>query len=115
MTFEEKRKLSQRISSLNDDQLAPVVTIIAEALGPLSDSNGEVELDIDALGDDLLWKLDDYINVHCDEKNKAKKPPAPTDAATPGAAAAQGEQETTSRPAEGASNKQSSGSSSGGR
>ena len=72
MTFEEKRKLSQRISSLNDDQLAPVVTIIAEALGPLSDANGEVELDIDTLGDDLLWKLDDYINVHCDEKNKVR-------------------------------------------
>ncbi|KAK9820846.1 hypothetical protein WJX81_007969 [Elliptochloris bilobata] len=60
MTFEEKRRLSHALGALPGDRLGRVLDIIRESQ-PVDESGDEVELDIDALATDVLWRLDSYV------------------------------------------------------
>ena len=70
MSFEQKRKLSVSLGMMPADKLARVVEIINSGPSQLATGDDdEIELDIDALDNVTLWKLDDYVNA-C----KKKKP-----------------------------------------
>jgi len=59
MSFEEKRRLSTALGSLPADKLGKALDIVSAA-HPLPPGADEIELDIDALGRETLWKLDAY-------------------------------------------------------
>lgn len=77
MTFEEKSQLSAGINKLRSDNLVKVVQIIRTNMPSLSDADGEIEVDINALDRKTLWELHRYVNA-CLNKNKAKTKKAPT-------------------------------------
>lgn len=59
----EKRKLSIALSELQGDQLADVLNIIAESLTNVnSDDEEEIELDVDQLDNNTLWRLREYCD-----------------------------------------------------
>ncbi|CAL5222926.1 g5360 [Coccomyxa viridis] len=60
MAFEEKRRLSQGLGSLAGDKLGVVMEIIAESQHFESDE--EVEVNIDDLSQETLWKLYSFVN-----------------------------------------------------
>lgn len=63
MTFEQKRRMSVALGSLPGDMLYRVLEIISEsAKSENYDDQDEVELDIDSLDDETLWKLQDYVD-----------------------------------------------------
>lgn len=78
MTLEEKRKLSHLITQhVNADQMGRVMELIME--GPSAPEaeeggDGEVEVDIDAIDNDTLWKIQAYVDTIAAE-NAAKMPP----------------------------------------
>lgn len=64
MTWEEKRKLSQQIGDLHGDKLSRVIEIIAEHNANIdTQSEDEVELDIDNLSTITLWRLKEFLDV----------------------------------------------------
>ena len=73
MSFEEKRRLSTALGSLPADKLGKALDIVASA-HPLPPGADEIELDIDALGRETLWKLDAYCLsvMPVSEKRKEK-------------------------------------------
>lgn len=81
MTFEEKSQLSGGINKLRSDNLVKVVSIIRNNMPSLSDADGEIEVDINALDRKTLWELHRYVQA-CLHKNKpkTKKPAAQTTA-----------------------------------
>ncbi|KAK9917967.1 hypothetical protein WJX75_000117 [Coccomyxa subellipsoidea] len=60
MTFEEKRRLSQGLGALSGDKLGLVMEIIAES--QRVDQEAEVEVDIDDLNQETLWRLNALVN-----------------------------------------------------
>jgi len=76
MTFEEKSQLSAGINKLRSDNLVKVVSIIRTNMPSLSDADGEIEVDINALDRKTLWELHRYVNA-CLNKNKSKNKKAP--------------------------------------
>lgn len=62
MSFEERRKLSQKIAALTPDKVQPVVDIISANHTLRSDEN-EVELDMDLLSEATCWALEEYCQV----------------------------------------------------
>lgn len=59
----EKRKLSIALSELQGDQLADVLNIIAESLTNVNpDDDEEIELDVDQLDNNTLWRLREYCD-----------------------------------------------------
>lgn len=88
MTFEEKRTLSHAFSTLPGERLARVLEIIAEgpSASTLEDSD-EVELDLDSLDAETLWKLQAYMDsVAAEIAAKAAKPGVGLPAIPPAAA-----------------------------
>ncbi|EFJ50191.1 hypothetical protein VOLCADRAFT_104017 [Volvox carteri f. nagariensis] len=84
MTTVEKRKLSIALSELQGNQLADVLNIIAENLKDINpDDEEEIELDVDQLDNQTLWRLREY----CDNANNkhSAKPTAPSKAGGGGA------------------------------
>lgn len=88
MTFEEKRQLSEDVSSLHQDNMSRVLEIIQECM-PNLHSNGDsdvIELDIEALDVRTLRTLQAYI-WECQNPGKKRKVPtkpvAPVVAAAP--------------------------------
>jgi hypothetical protein len=63
MSFEQKRRISVALGALPGDKLPRVLEIVSESI-KVSDyaDQEEVELDIDALDDDTLRKLQQYID-----------------------------------------------------
>jgi len=62
MSFEEKRALSGSLEQLPADKLGRVVEIIQESSNQLEDeSEDTLELDIDTLDPETLWKLHRYV------------------------------------------------------
>ena len=61
MTFEEKRKLSVNLGLLPAEKLGRVVQIINEGPSKIDNSEEEVELDIDKIDNQTLWKLEKYV------------------------------------------------------
>jgi len=62
MSFEQKRRMSLALGALPGDKLYRVLEIVSESsnLSGL-DEQEEVELDIDSLDDETLWKLHRYV------------------------------------------------------
>ncbi len=77
MTLEEKRKLSHSITQhVNAEQMGRIMEMIME--GPSAPQteeggDGEVEVDIDAIDNDTLWKIEAYVETIAAE-NAAKQP-----------------------------------------
>lgn len=67
MSFEEKRKLSHLIThNISGEQMTRVLDIIVSApTAPVSDAadKEEIEIDIDSLDNDTLWKIQGYIDT----------------------------------------------------
>ncbi|KAI8463857.1 MAG: hypothetical protein J3K34DRAFT_388846 [Monoraphidium minutum] len=64
MNFEEKRKLSAHLASLPGEKMQRVVDIVEAGMPPPAegvDPEGELEIDIDALPDAVLWQLKEYV------------------------------------------------------
>lgn len=61
MTFEEKRKLSVNLGMLPAEKLGRVVQIINEGPSKIDNSEEEIELDIDKLDNQTLWRLNKYV------------------------------------------------------
>ena len=61
MTFEEKRKLSVNLGILPAEKLGRVVQIINEGPSKIDNSEEEIELDIDKLDNQTLWRLNKYV------------------------------------------------------
>lgn len=61
MTFDEKRNLSVNLGNLPGEKLSRVVEIIQQGTGDINQGEDEIELDIDALDNDTLWRLDRYV------------------------------------------------------
>lgn len=103
MTFEEKRKLSQVLSMFPPDKLDDVVAIVAGSVQPQPEADDEIELDIDALDNVTLWKLDKYVKdvLGTDKKGQVggahAGPPAEGGKKGGKSIAAEQEQETTSK------------------
>jgi hypothetical protein len=76
MTFEEKSQLSAGINKLRSDNLVRVVQIIRTNMPSLTDADGEIEVDINALDRKTLWELHRFVNA-CLNKNKVKTKKAP--------------------------------------
>lgn len=80
MTFEEKRRLSHLIGTLPGERLARVLEIIASGPTPPQGLQGEedgneVELDIDTIDADTLWKVQAYVEMSLNElDSKAARP-----------------------------------------
>jgi hypothetical protein len=79
LTFEEKRRLSHLIGTLPGERLARVLEIIATAPTPpqglQGEDDSEVELDIDAIDSDTLWKVQAYVELSLNELDgKAARP-----------------------------------------
>mmetsp|Transcript_22157 Transcript_22157/g.46400 ORF Transcript_22157/g.46400 Transcript_22157/m.46400 type:complete len:473 (-) Transcript_22157:630-2048(-) len=62
MSFEEKRKLSVNLGMLPAEKLGRVVQIINEGPSKIDNSEEEIELDIDKLDNQTLWRLNKYVN-----------------------------------------------------
>ena len=61
MSFEDKRKLSVNLGLLSAEKLVKVVQIINEGPNKLNDNDDEeIELDIDSLDNQTLWRLEKY-------------------------------------------------------
>lgn len=82
MTFEEKRKLSHAITqNLTGEHMARVLELIMMSpTAPKSDGEEELEIDIDTLDNDTLWKLHAYVDTVASEMAN-KQPPSSRPAA----------------------------------
>lgn len=61
MSREEMTELAEKLQGLGEAQLQGVLDIIREN-SPLTAESDEIELDFDALDDNTLWKLHDFIS-----------------------------------------------------
>ncbi|KAI6136923.1 Bromodomain-containing protein [Pisolithus sp. B1] len=61
LTFEQKKDLSEAISSLDESKLEKVIQIIHEGVPDLRDSTEEIELEIDLLPAHVLTKLYNFV------------------------------------------------------
>lgn len=79
MSFEEKRKLSHALGTLQGEYLARVLDIIAEGpSAPQMDNEEEYELDIDNLDPETLWSLQTFVeSVQTEAATKQPGVPAP--------------------------------------
>lgn len=73
MTFEEKRALSTALEQLPADKLGRVVEIIQESDALGDDDKEELELDIDLLDPETLWKLQRYASGCLKPTKKVRK------------------------------------------
>jgi hypothetical protein len=78
MTFEEKRKLSHSITQyVTGDQMGRILELImASPSAPKSEGEEEIEVDIDSLDNDTLWKIQAYVDTIAAEA-ATKEPPRP--------------------------------------
>ncbi|GBF95611.1 hypothetical protein Rsub_08593 [Raphidocelis subcapitata] len=65
MSFEERRKLSAHLASLPGEKMERVVDIVEAGAPPPADAapDAELELDLDALPDAVLWQLKEYADA----------------------------------------------------
>ncbi|KAI5123582.1 hypothetical protein M0805_003400 [Coniferiporia weirii] len=61
LSFDQKKDLSETITTLDGDKLEKVISIIHEGVPEIRDSTEEIELDIDALPAHVLMKLYNYV------------------------------------------------------
>lgn len=73
LSVEEKKTLSERINSLTGPHLVAVVNIITEDT-PLGDQTDEIVVDLDALSNETLRKLQSYVQECCREELPSHRP-----------------------------------------
>eukprot|EP00316_Scyphosphaera_apsteinii_P000730 CAMPEP_0119326096 /NCGR_PEP_ID=MMETSP1333-20130426/67457_1 /TAXON_ID=418940 /ORGANISM="Scyphosphaera apsteinii, Strain RCC1455" /LENGTH=559 /DNA_ID=CAMNT_0007334293 /DNA_START=81 /DNA_END=1760 /DNA_ORIENTATION=- len=78
MSFEEKSRLSASINRLTSNNLGKVVQIIKESMPSLGAGSEEIEVDLAALDNVTLWRLQAFVDGCNASKKKAKKPPTAT-------------------------------------
>lgn len=74
-SWEQKRKLSISLSCLPAEHLSGVIEVIAAHQQLAEDSNGELLLDLDALSDPVLHKIQVYVDSVENSKGKDKAKP----------------------------------------
>lgn len=67
MTVEEKKTLSLEINNLGNDELQQIISIIQDST-QMEQQEGEIVIDLDTLPNDILRKLQYYVN-ECKEKD----------------------------------------------
>lgn len=78
MSFDEKKKLSQDLEELPADMPEPIITFLRKHTG-LSQSEDEIEVDIDAFDDNTLWELQNLVTNCLKDKGQDTRnvqPPA---------------------------------------
>ena len=73
MDFEAKRKLSVNLGMLPAEKLGRVIQIINEGPSKIDNNEEEIELDIDKLDNETLFKLDRYVKNCLRGDKKAKQ------------------------------------------
>ncbi|KAG8071339.1 hypothetical protein GUJ93_ZPchr0006g41650 [Zizania palustris] len=88
MTFEEKESFGNCLASLNDDQELPphIIDLLQQCIDNNTDQlgDGEIEIDIHAIRDDLLFELKKHVDKYLQEKEQnqqAKSEPSENEAA----------------------------------
>jgi len=77
--LKQKELLSQKISSLTEDNIQQLVSIFAKDL-PQSQS-GELEIDLEVISDDTLRRIDDFVN-ECLKKQQSGNVDLPNGSST---------------------------------
>ncbi|GAB4813020.1 hypothetical protein N2152v2_000066 [Parachlorella kessleri] len=92
MSFEEKRQLSVALSSLPYEKLSLVMELCEKdpSVAGRQDDDEEFELDIDALGNETLWKLHAIVKEEEQRQAAARPPPKKAPGGPPAAAGAGG-------------------------
>lgn len=78
MTFEQKAQLGGGINRLSSNNLAEVVKLIRENMPTLGAGQEEIEIDINALDNRTLWKLQNFVQTCQAVKKRPPKRPAET-------------------------------------
>jgi hypothetical protein len=87
MTFDEKETLGNCLTSLSEGQELPahIIDLLQQCIGNSADQvgDGEIEIDIHAVSDDLLFELKKHVEKYMQEKDQsqqAKSDPSENDA-----------------------------------
>jgi len=73
MSFEEKQTLSGGINRLTSNNLSKVVKIIKQNMPSLGQDSEEIEVDLAALDNGTLWKLQQFVDSCAATKKRPKK------------------------------------------
>ncbi|KAK6923230.1 NET domain [Dillenia turbinata] len=73
MTYEEKVKLGESLQSLPAEKLFQLVQIVRKRNGYSAEEDDEIELDIETVDTNTLWKLDRFVCNYKKMENKNKK------------------------------------------
>lgn len=74
MSFAEKRRLSMRLGALQPEMCQGVLDIVAADPRVTMSADGEVELEIDELRADTLWKIHDFLERPMSKQAPQSKP-----------------------------------------
>lgn len=74
MTFQEKQSLSRNLESLPVDKLEQIVQIIRSKEPSFTQTDDEIEVDIDSFNAETLWELHRFVAECNKAKGKSKKP-----------------------------------------
>lgn len=85
VSYEQKQDISNRINSLSESKMSLALDIIRRHMPNLKGvQDDELELDIDELENDVLWKLYHFVRKHVprtEDASPARPPAAPSSAA----------------------------------
>ncbi|GKV16402.1 hypothetical protein SLEP1_g27049 [Rubroshorea leprosula] len=73
MTYEEKQRLSISLRNLPSDKIDGVVQIIKKRNPALFQQEDEIEMDIDCVDPETLWKLDRFVTNYKKSLSKIKR------------------------------------------
>ena len=78
VTYEQKQDISERINMLPDQKMATALGIIRSGMPTLEGvEQDEIELDIDELNNEVLYKLLLFVRKHAPKKDDSPAPPKP--------------------------------------
>ena len=78
VTYEQKQDISERINMLPDQKMATALGIIRSGMPTLEGvEQDEIELDIDELNNDVLYKLLQFVRKHAPRQDDSPAPPKP--------------------------------------
>ena len=78
VTYEQKQDISERINMLPDQKMATALGIIRSGMPTLEGvEQDEIELDIDELNNDVLYKLLQFVRKNAPRADDSPAPPKP--------------------------------------
>ena len=78
VTYEQKQDISERINMLPDPKMATALGIIRSGMPTLEGvEQDEIELDIDELNNEVLYKLLQFVRKHAPRQDDSPAPPKP--------------------------------------